>query len=374
MPEDDTGLMTASTGVGTRFRERMAGAETKAIAPAPKVAAPNPDPNPPKPGSVPLPVAVPAAEPNPVKKDGERKTKEQNFKELNDAFDKFRATSEARVKELEKQLGESSEMTAKELKAAREQADTYKTIVNKFYLEHDPEFQKAFDQKITQATADAVDAIGGEEGQQISRLLKLPTGEFRDSELEKVLEPLSQFKRDRFNLAYAELTRTQRQRTAEVEKANENVKGLDEYNERQQRDRQTKSRQLRESAFSNELNAFASVMPDFKEIEGNAEHNKIVAENRQRAKDWLSSDTDETDFARMALYASRGYNSLRTDAIKDALIAKLQEQVKGMTREQPALRGTGGEHKPGFKPGNVKDAAAAVGNKYQQALEKGVPA
>ena len=56
---------------------------------------------------------------------------------------------------------------------------------------------------------------------------------------------------------------------------------------------------------------------------------------------------DETDFARMALYASRGYASLKTDAIKDALIAKLQEQVKGMTRVQPAMRGTGAENGSG---------------------------
>jgi len=354
--------IAAVANLGSRFRQAM-GEPAPTKAPDPVVTAPE------TPKGVPEPKAPEVKAPE-VKIDPKQaKTPDQNFKALNAEFDKFRATSESRVKELETQLTEAVKKANGELELTKAESKRYQEIVAQVALERDPRFIAAFDGKINAAIADAKEAVATVNADKVEKLLRLPASESRDAALKELAGELDEFERGALLGAYRDLKRANREREGELAKASENVKNLHELDLQTDLKQKVEKRQFKENVFTDELSKFSLAYPEFKPIEGNEEHNKLVNETVQRAKDWLNIDLTDADLTRMAMFAAMGYSSIQTNAIRDTLIAKLQKQVGAQTHANPSLLGNATETKVPNKPRTVEDIKA----RFHKARSEGIP-
>lgn len=356
--------------------------------PAEPPKAPEPAPKPPEPpaepkGTIPEPPKPKPPEPKPPEPPKPpEKIPSTNFKELEASRDEFRKkaeAAEAKAKEIEAKLAtavDPSKITELEgkLEKANKQAEQAQEFVDRFYLEHSPTFRKAYGEKIESIVEATKEAIGGEVGEKVAAILQRASNKGADEELETLTDELSKFKQNVVTNAYTELKRLHRERDGELKNSKENVKKLKEYEEQQAQARSAEFAKSIKSTFTTELGTFESGVDGFKAVEGKEDYNKIVAENRGRAEEFLASDLQHpTNRARMALWASYGIHANRLVAAQNEEIVKLRKQVSDMQGANPSLRGgavtkTDGEPAKDSKPGD------RVVSRWREAQEKGIPA
>lgn len=311
----------------------------------------------------------PAVDPKATTTVEPQKLRAEQFKVVETQRDEFRTkweTEQKRAAELEAKLAAAA--VPPELESWKTRAEKAEEIVKQVAIAHTPEFKRAFTSKITELQTEAKEAVGAEHADKIAKLLKAPPSEHRDEQIESIAEELSSYKQVSLNRAYSELKRTERERDAELSKSDENIGKLEELHAEQNRQEIAKRRQQTILALQNELPKF-SFLPEFRTVEGNAEHNAIVSENTKTVQHIVTSDLPPEERARIAVYAVKGMKSIETDAIRDALISKLQAQIAEMQAANPNLRTTTGSttEKADAKP-------LTFGEKYAKAMREGIPA
>lgn len=299
----------------------------------------------------------------------------EQFKAVEKQRDDFRSNYEkeqARVKELEAKIAESAKLVApEEFEATKKERDFYKGIAEQVAVEHTPEFKRAFTDKIKQLKEEAKEAVGAEHGDKIAKLLKA-NFDGRDEAVEAIAEELSGFKQTNLSRIYSELKRTERERDIELAKSDENLNRLEQV--RVERDRLENAEKAKKNAvaFEYELPK-ASFMPEFQTVADNAEHNAIVENNRKQAHYIATADLTPSERARMAIFAVKGIQSIETDAMKDALIAKLQTQIQEMQAASPGLTGKGGTM-PQMGQNNQTSKPLGFADRVKKAMAEGIPA
>ncbi len=316
-----------------------------------------------------------AAKDPPKGEDKKAKIPAENFKILESQRDEFKSKAEqleAKAKDLETKLSQAVDPAKiaelqKKLDETNSKASEYETIVQRFYVEHSPTFKAAFSEKITQSQIEAKDAVGAEHASKIEALLKMPPSETRDKAIEEIGDELRPFQQSSLVKAYTDLRRIERERDAELAKAPENFKKLQQFNAEQATKAHAQEMAALESAFKSETGEFMQKLPEFQPIEGNEAHNSFVKANIETARSFLGAKTP-TDLARIALWAARGHAALEMDAKKDALIEKLSSQVKELQSAGPTLGGKGGGK------GGAETQPKTAAEKFREAMSKGIPA
>ncbi len=317
------------------------------------------------------------APPAPTKTDkqpAEKKTKEQNFAELNKHFDDFRAKSETRIKELEAAIESSKKSWSDEKGGLESQLKQYQEIVQRVSLENDPRFKAAFDSRIHSALADAKESVGSSKAAAVEAAFNMAEGESRDARIKEIAGELDEFERMGLRNAYDNFKRAQRERKAELAKAPENLTNLQKLDQKRAEEAQAARKDEIGKLFNTEVAQFAQGIPDFAPDVKDEAHNKIVADTIGRAKQWLDGDLSNLDTVRLALWASKGINAVDREKALTEQIAKLQKQVSDLTAAHPRANGSGKpreavENKR-ERPGQV---ASSVADKYRQAMEQGLP-
>lgn len=358
----------------TRMSEKFSEAMKGKVAEPPKPAETKPAEPPPVVAPVKAPeTIVPDVkmEPKVVEKAPEQKTTKlpaDNFKVLEKQRDDFKTQAEtyqAKVAELEKKLSETSTTIPPELEQTKKQLEAANKVLEEFYVEKSPQFQKHFGEREQQAKTELAEAVGSELAPKLEKILK-GHGEWRDEQLEEMATELSSFKQSAIVKAYSDLKRVEKEKAAELAKASENYAKLREVEGEQQKLTATEEAKQVESAFAGELQKF-STLPEFQPVDGNTEHNAAVEANRKLARSIATAQLPPAERARLALLAVKGHNSIQTDAIKDALIAKLQKQISEMQGANPTLKGGGAATSLETKP-------LGFAERVQKAMREGIPA
>ncbi len=343
--------------------------------PAPAKAEPAPAPvaakaDAPK-GIVPEPARAPAkAEPKAT--DQPKKIPHENFAALEEKARKYETLAkeaEVQAAELRQKLETMPKVDTAKIAETEKKLAEYETIVNQFYLEHSPRFRAAYDEKIGGLMEKAKRVVTGEQAASLEVILKLPEGEYRDKRFKELAVSLEDdFDRSRVAKLYDDLSEIQAERSRELAKAPENVKKLHEFEAEQTAKANEKRQLLRVDALNKTLQQFETVVPEFRVVAGEKEHNALVEENIGMAKSFLSPTLSDDDMARMAAYAVKGYRAIQADGAKDQLIATLQNQLAEFQAAGPTTGGGKGE------AGRGKGAAGKTpAEKYREAMERGIP-
>lgn len=362
-------LASTAKSMGDKFRQAMT--------PTPEPAPVLPTPQASDKSKVPVPTLTPAAgevPPKPaVTPEPPKSDKEINFGKLRGEFDEFRTKSEKRVSALQSELDNSRNSWTAEKAALETQLKEYQEIVQRTALENDPRFKQAFDSRITNALTDGKEAVGSAKAALVEAAFNMADGEQRDARIKEIGSELTSFEQMGLITAYGNFKKAQRERKAELQKAAENVKGLQLKDEQTAKELAEQRKSEIATVFNKEIGEFSKSVPDFQPSEKDEAHNKLVLETVERAKSWIDLDmTDGVNLVRLALWASKGFNALAREAALAQELDKLQKQVTALTSASPRLNGSG---QPGAKPrpSGTGKVAEDIASRYKEAMERGVP-
>lgn len=299
-------------------------------------------------------------------KDG--KIPRENFKVLETQRDEFKTRweqAEAKALELDRKAKEIERRIPTDYEELKTRLAKHDEIQQRLYVEHSPQFKQAFDDKIAAGIEEAKEAVGADKAERVASLLEMPPSTKRDAEIDEITEGLSQFRAAALAKSFSEVRRLQKDRAAELAKSAENYKNLKDEEAKRLTGEKLSRQEFVESAFKTTLAEAEKKSVHFREIEGNAEHNARVAESRKMLKEFAAHDMNPADQARLAAWAVQGMRSAQTDAIKDALIQKLQAELREIQEAGPSLEGGG--------KGGRKAAPKTAVEKYNQAMTEGIP-
>lgn len=336
-------------------------AEPKATPSEPKSVVPKLEPLPEK---KPEPTkAAPAAEP--AKPTDPKKLAHENFKVLEAARDEFRTkweASEKRAKELEAKFQEQTNRPHPEIEEYKKQLTEYQEREKVYFLERSPEFQKAFGTRIEDAIAEAKEAVGSKNAERLEKILRAPAGEWRNEQLKEFAKELEDdFEKGALRDAYGKLRTAQREREAELAKAGENLKALEQMQEKQKVQAAEQNKMHRERLYQHSLAESAKGLPEFREGEDEA-HNAQVAENRAMLKSFLTEDLPPEEFGRMAAWAVRGYRSLTKEKALSDKVAALEGEIAKLSSATPGMDAGGNVSDKGEKA----DTPAKAWERYKR--------
>lgn len=369
-----------------KFKEFMDKGSTVPTSPAPEQAkepiqpktAPEPVKEPVKTKDqsvVPTPVARPVVEPktDPKTEPKPEKIPRENFAVLEEKAKKSEQAAiaaEAKAEELRKQIEAMPKFDAEKIAEKEKQLAQYQIIVDKFYVEHSPQFQATYDAKIGDMKERAKRIVSGEQGEALEAILQLPEGKHRDKQFKELASALEdEYDRGSLRDIYRDLTDLQLSRSKDLANAPENFKKLKEFEAEQQAKEHQKQDLLRSDALSSVVKDLQSYIPEFQVIAGDKEHNALVDENIDLAKRWLNPGLTHSDAAKVAAYAVKGYRAMEGDLTKDKLIATLQDQLKELQSIVPTTNGS-----TRLKGGRTGPAIKSPVDKFNYAMQHGVPA
>lgn len=267
------------------------------------------------------------------------------------------ARAEARAKELEAKVPPDYEQIKAKVAEAEE-------IRKRFYLENDPLFKQAFDQKISESISDLKD-VAGDKAEELIALATLPSSAKRDEAIAELTAEMPMFRQHSVSRMMDDLRKLQKARAAELAKPSENYKHLEDV--KSQRASQEKLAHLEalDRAVKITVAEAARETVHFQNLDGNEAHNQRVAENQKMLREFTTSDMGPEERAKLSAWAVRGIRASQTDVIKDALIQKLQGELKAIQDSNPSAQGGGHSGDKG------KPLTAA--EKYRKAMSEGIP-
>lgn len=305
--------------------------------------------------------------PQPHAKDKPPSDKEKNFRALETSRDEFKTKWEqetARVKEFESKLKETEARIPADYDDLKKKVEHYSDLEKRYFVEHSPEFRQAYTDKITAGIEEAKE-IAGAEGEAIAELLALPPSKRREAEIEKLTEEMSDFKKTQLAAVMRDVKRLQKERASELGKATEGFQQLMKFKADERGKAQLQSQEAADRAYKLTVAEAAKKSVHFQRIDGNEEHNGRVVENEKMLREFTTADLKPEERSKLAFMAVRGIRSYETDQIKDALIQKLQGELKEIQAATPGASG-GGAAKSGGKP-------MTAAERYNKAINEGIP-
>lgn len=271
----------------------------------------------------------------------ESKTR-QEWKELVALKDKYQAEAESlkptvverdQLKaELETARKGSTEYEeAKKKLAVQDQAITERDqFIKQFYIEHSPEFQSHFGQRLQNAILAAKRAVGAEAASKIETVFQVPASKYRDEQVALLAEGLSEFDKGRLVKAYTDLEDTELERAAELKKAPENFKKLQELQAQRAKEAQEQETAKRDALTTMVMSRVESELKDADEVTA-----KTVKERTRKVIEWSATPEELTGTLVDAARASASDNRIKEYIEK---VGKLEAQLQELQGAQPGVQ------------------------------------
>lgn len=343
-----------------KFKEAL-GRTDKVAEPSPEKPPTNSKPEPERP-------APEKPQPKQEKDSKEPKIPREHFKALEAQRDDYKTKweqAEERAKLIEAKTKELEGKIPQDYEQLKSKLSEHETLVQKFYVEHSPLFKQAYDDKIQRGIDEAKEVVGSINADQIGELLSLPPSSRRDAEIEALVADMPSFKQGALIQAMRDVRRLQKERAAELAKPTENFKQLKDVEAQRASQEKLARLEVLDRAVKITASEASKQTVHFQRIEGNEEHNQRVAENEKMLREYATADLAPDDQAKLAMWAVRGLRSNQTDAIKDALIQKLQAELKAVGDANPSVNG-GGKPTDRSKPMTASE-------KFAKAMKEGIP-
>ena len=324
--------------------------------PAPKEAPkPNSDPAP-YPPVQPPPTTPPRQEPPPpIVPPGIKGEAAENFRKIvarAEAAEKKAVELEGKVKGLEASGDKVALAEAqKKLEETTKKATEYEGIVQQFYVEHDPTFQRVFGGKISSAIEDAK-ASAGAAGEAVAEICTGAPGKVRDRAMKEAITNLDEFDRGMVIQAYDRLRQAEKERASELGKARENFKALQARDAKQRGEKELAGKQAGELLQKQALEA-ADALEKLGDWDTDGE---AAAFRREWVTKAIREELPPTEAVKLPAQAAEYFRM--KDRVIPTLLAKIADQDKQLAAYQAAAPngGTGRTNAPGQRsPGRRTD-------------------
>lgn len=207
-----------------------------------------------------------------------------------------------------------------------------------------PQFQAYFDNKVNAQKELGKRIVGAEKAPQFEKLLALPDGDYKNSQIEEFVSDLPILQQSRIGAVLNALEGIGQEKAAEIAKAGEHKAQLTKEQEVKSAERvKLRDKLVNEVAAS--LASEKEGMAIFQKRTDDAEWNRGVDERIALAKKVITGEgMKPADVIKTAFYGAavpailQAYQSDMKE--KDEAIGKLEEQVKALTAAQPGKGGS----------------------------------
>ena len=274
------------------------------------------------------------------------------------AADAFRKIKEEKA-QLAKQLDElKSGKTANpnyeaQLKTLQEERDALSERVRILDVERHPEFVKKYEGKIN-GVFDSVKSLVGSDGERLVGLLKSPESDYRNSQIDDIVEGLSPSKKAKLGALIVKYDEINGERASESSEAKSDY---DAIISKYQQDNEEGTKAALESATKTwaKVSENARALEIFEPREGDEEWNGELNQRLSLAQQIFNGENSEEDLAKAALWAAAApkYRELLYAQVE--VNKRLQAELSKFRGSEPGVtsKATGGG---GSRPANASSA------------------
>ena len=267
------------------------------------------------------------------------------------AADAFRKIKEEKAL-LAKQLDElKSGKTANpnyeaQLKTLQEERDALSERVRILDVERHPEFVKKYEGKIS-GVFDSVKNLVGSDGERLVGLLKSPESDYRNSQIDDIVEGLSPSKKAKLGALIVKYDEINGERASEISEAKSDY---DAIISKYQQDNEEGTKAALESATKTwaKVSENARALEIFEPREGDEEWNGELNQRLSLAQQIFNGENSEEDLAKAALWAAAApkYRELLYAQVE--VNKRLQAELSKFRGSEPGVtsKATGGGSRP----------------------------
>ena len=267
------------------------------------------------------------------------------------AADAFRKIKEEKA-QLSKQLDEFkagkslSSNSEAQLKTLQEERDALSERVRLLDIERHPEFVKKYEGKIT-GVFDSMKSLVGTDGDRLVGLLKSPENDYRNSQIDDIVENLSSAKRAKLGALIVKYDEINGEKSAEMSEAKADY---DSIISKYQQENEQGTRAALESANKTwtKVSENARALEIFEPRENDEEWNTELSGRLSLAQQIFNGENSEEDLAKAALWAAAApkyrellYSQVEVNKRLKAELAKLRGSEPGVSSKATSggLRG-----------------------------------
>ena len=273
------------------------------------------------------------------------------------AADAFRKIKEEKA-QLAKQLDElKAGKTANpnfeaQLKTLQEERDALSERVRLLDIERHPEFVKKYEGKIN-GVFESVKGLVGTDGERLVGLLKSPESDYRNSQIDDIVEGLSPSKKAKLGALIVKYDEINGEKAAEMSEAKSDY---DAIISKYQQDNEQGTKAALDSASKTwaKVSENARALEIFEPREGDEEWNGELNQRLSLAQQIFNGENSEEDLAKAALWAAAApkYRELLYSQVE--VNKRLQAELAKYRGSEPGVSSKATN--PGFKSANVNSA------------------
>jgi len=280
-----------------------------------------------------------------------------------DAFRKIKEEKAQLAKQLEElKVGKSPnpEFESK-LKTLQEERDALSERVRLLDIERHPEFVKKYESKIN-GVFDSVKNLVGTDGERLVGLLKSPENDYRNSQIDDIVEGLSPSKKAKLGALIVKYDEINGERTSEMSEAKSDYEAI---LSRYQQDNEEGTKAALESASKTwqKVSGDARSLEIFEPRENDEEWNSELNTRLSLAQQIFNGENSEEDLAKAALWAAAApkyrellYSQVEVNKRLQAELAKYRGSEPGVTSRAT----TGGSRPANANSSKSEDFVASV--------------
>jgi hypothetical protein len=283
------------------------------------------------------------------------------------AADAFRKIKEEKA-QLAKQLDElKSGKTGnpnfeEQLKTLQQERDALSERVRILDVERHPEFVKKYEGKIN-GVFDSVKSLVGSDGERLVGLLKSPESDYRNSQIDDIVEGLSPSKKAKLGALIVKYDEINGEKASEISEAKSDY---DAIISKYQQDNEQGTRAALESATKTwaKVSENARALEIFEPRDGDEEWNGELNQRLSLAQQIFNGENSEEDLAKAALWAAAApkyrellYSQVEVNKRLQAELAKYRGSEPGVTSK---ASGNGGSRPANTNAAKSEDFVASV--------------
>jgi len=280
-----------------------------------------------------------------------------------DAFRKIKEEKAQLAKQLEElKAGKTSNPNFEaQLKTLQEERDALSERVRLLDVERHPEFVKKYEGKIN-GVFESVKSLVGSDGERLVGLLKSPESDYRNSQIDDIVDGLSPSKKAKLGALIVKYDEINGERSAEISEAKSDY---DAIISKYQQDNEEGTKAALESASKTwaKVSENARALEIFEPREGDEEWNGELNERLNLAQQIFNGENSEEDLAKAALWAAAApkyrellYAQVEVNKRLQAELSKYRGSEPGVTSKAT----TGGSRPASTNSAKSEDFVASV--------------
>jgi len=280
-----------------------------------------------------------------------------------DAFRKIKEEKAQLAKQLEElKAGKSTNPNFEaQLKALQEERDALSERVRLLDVERHPEFIKKYEGKIN-GVFESVKNLVGSDGERLVGLLKSPESDYRNSQIDDIVEGLSPAKKAKLGALIVKYEEINSERASEISEAKQDYDAIiSRY--QQENEEGTKAALEQASKTWAKVSENASALEIFEPRENDEEWNSELNQRLSLAQQIFNGENSEEDLAKAALWAAAApkyrellYAQVEVNKRLQAELSKYRGSEPGVTSKAT----TGGSRPANTNAAKSEDFVASV--------------